>query len=171
MDEAPQRVWDFLATHAYTVVFIGTAIDAAGGPFPRRLMLVAAGSLAASGGASLPTLLALATVAAALGDHAWFVAGRVGGRRVTRLYCRLVRFAVPDCAERAAAYVERFGGLAGVAVALGAVAMTVAAAPFVRRCRRQHDSSKPGIVGVGGRAAAGKPGSRTTETEQWSEAM
>ena len=98
-----------LARHAYLVVFLGTFIDATGTPFPGRLMLIAAGGLAATGSTSAVALIALAIAGAVLGDHAWYMAGRLAGGRVTPLYCRLVMFGDPRCVDRARAYLTRFG--------------------------------------------------------------
>ena len=55
-------VLDWLAASAYPVVFIGTLIDASGVPFPGRLLLVAAGALAAAGRHSVLLIIALAAV-------------------------------------------------------------------------------------------------------------
>ncbi len=102
-------LWAFLVTHAYLVVFFGTLIDATGTPFPGRLLLITAGGLAATGSVSPVPLIALAITGAVLGDHVWYLAGRLSGGRLTRLYCRFVMFGAPGCADRARAYLARFG--------------------------------------------------------------
>jgi membrane protein DedA with SNARE-associated domain len=102
----------FLVDHAYLVVFFGTLIDATGTPFPGRLLLITAGGLAATGSASLAPLVALATAGAVLGDHIWFIAGRLAGGRLIRFYCRYVLFGVPGCADRARRYLDRYGSAA-----------------------------------------------------------
>ena len=84
-----------LVDHAYLLVFLGTLIDATGTPFPGRLILITAGGLAATGNVSAVALIALAVAGAVLGDHAWYLAGRLAGGRVTRLYCRFVVFGLP----------------------------------------------------------------------------
>jgi membrane protein DedA with SNARE-associated domain len=98
-----------LAHHAYLLVFVGTLIDATGTPFPGRLMLITVGGLAATGDLSVVALIALAIAGAVLGDHLWYLAGRLAGGRVTRLYCRFVMFGARGCEERARAYLARFG--------------------------------------------------------------
>ncbi len=88
-----------------------TAIDATGTPFPGRLLLIAAGAAAGGGRLNLPLLIGVATIAAVLGDHVWYVAGRLGRHRLLRLYCRL-SLSSGRCVQRAQRYVERFGPLA-----------------------------------------------------------
>jgi membrane protein DedA with SNARE-associated domain len=100
---------EFLRSHAYFVVLVGTFVDATGTPFPGRLLLITAGGLAATGGVGPTPLIALATVGAVLGDHVWYVAGRLAGGRVVQLYCRLRFFGTTGCADRARTFVKRFG--------------------------------------------------------------
>jgi len=102
-------LWTFLVAHAYAVVFVGILIDATGTPFPGRLLLITAGGIAATGGANVLFLICLAIVAAILGDHVWYLAGRLGGDRVIRFYCRVVLLGATPCVERAKAYFARFG--------------------------------------------------------------
>jgi membrane protein DedA with SNARE-associated domain len=102
-------MWTFLVAHAYAVVFVGVLVDATGTPFPGRLLLITAGGIAATGGANVLLLICLAVVAALLGDHVWYLAGRLGGDRVVRLYCRVVLLGATPCVERAKAYFARFG--------------------------------------------------------------
>ncbi len=104
-----ESLWSFLVAHAYAVVFAVTLIDATGTPFPGRLLLIAAGSLAAAGKASITALIALAAIAAVLGDHVWYVAGRFGGERMLALYCRVVTLGSRRCVEKAKRCFERFG--------------------------------------------------------------
>jgi membrane protein DedA with SNARE-associated domain len=104
-------LWGFLVSHAYLVVFFGTFIDATGTPFPGRLLLITAGGLAATGDTSPVPFIVVATTGAVLGDHVWYLVGRLGGGRVIRLYCRLM-FGGPGCVDRAKAYLKRFGPVA-----------------------------------------------------------
>jgi membrane protein DedA with SNARE-associated domain len=103
--------WRLFTEHAYVVVFLATLIDATGTPFPGRLLLIAAGAAAAAGTLSLPLLIGLATIAAVLGDHVWYVAGRLGRHRLLRLYCRL-SLSSRRCVQDAERYIDRFGPLA-----------------------------------------------------------
>lgn len=104
-----EALWSFLVAHVYIAIFLGTLIDAVGIPFPGRLMLITAGGIAALGSAAAPLLIALAATAALIGDHVWFIAGRLGGDRLLRLYCRLVMRETTSCVDRAKAFVARFG--------------------------------------------------------------
>ena len=102
-------LWAFLVAHAYVVVFVGILVDATGTPFPGRLLLITAGGIAATGGANVLLLVFLAIVAALLGDHVWYLAGRLGGDRVIRFYCRVVLLGATPCVDRAKAFFARFG--------------------------------------------------------------
>jgi membrane-associated protein len=66
-------LFDWLADHTYLVVFLGTVIDATGLPFPGRLLLAAAGALAANGHARLWVVIALGALGATLVDQVWYL--------------------------------------------------------------------------------------------------
>jgi membrane protein DedA with SNARE-associated domain len=61
------------------------------------------------GSANVGVLIALASTAAVLGDHVWYVAGRLGGDRLLRFYCRVAMFGATSCVDKARAYFVRFG--------------------------------------------------------------
>lgn len=104
----PAPVFDPLAAHTYPVVFVGTLVDASGVPFPRRLLLVAAGALTGTGRRSTVAVIVLAVVSASLMDHVWYVAGTLGSERMLRLYRRLSgSFEGSD--ESAIEYLTRYG--------------------------------------------------------------
>jgi len=86
---------------------VATFIDATGLPFPGRLVLVAAG---ASAGDPLraATLTAAGAAGALAGDHLWYVTGRLGGRRLLSVYCRL-SLGSGRCVSRAREHFKRFG--------------------------------------------------------------
>ena len=91
----------WLSAHTYGVVFVATLIDATAIPFPGRILLAAAGAVAATGEVSAPAVIALGAAGVLVTDH------RLVLRRLTwaatgclRLYCRLT-FSSPDCARRA----------------------------------------------------------------------
>jgi len=111
MEDALLPLWSFFTRHAYGFVFVVTAIDATGTPFPGRLLLIAAGAFAATGGANALLIILLGAAGAVLGDHVWYLAGWFGGQRLMALYCRLT-LSSPDCVQNANRYFERFGGLA-----------------------------------------------------------
>jgi membrane protein DedA with SNARE-associated domain len=104
----------WLREHLYVVVFLGAVVDAVGIPFPGRLMLITVGSFShpASGAdASAASLIALATIGTVAGDHVWYLVGRLKGRRLFEIYCRLFRLSGSRivAADR---FLRRFGGLA-----------------------------------------------------------
>jgi membrane-associated protein len=104
-------VWSFLLQHSYAVVFVVTVIDATGTPFPGRLLLIAAGALAAAGHANVVAMIAAATAGAVIGDHVWYVLGRWRGQALIDFGCRIT-LRSRDCASRANELVRRFGALA-----------------------------------------------------------
>jgi membrane protein DedA with SNARE-associated domain len=126
---SPIDAW--LREHLHAVVFLGAIVDALGIPFPGRLVLLTAGSLshAVSGtGVSAWAVIALATLGTVAGDHAWYLLGRLKGRRLFDLYTRLFRLS--DARVRAAdRFLRRFGGLALI-VARVAATFRVVVAPL-----------------------------------------
>ena len=122
----------WLREHLYAVVFLGAVVDAVGIPFPGRIMLMAVGSFSnpVSGtGASAWVLIGLATLGTVAGDHAWYLVGRLKGRRLFELYCRFFHISTSrmDATDR---FLRRFGGVAllfaRVAVTLRAVVTPLA---------------------------------------------
>jgi membrane protein DedA with SNARE-associated domain len=98
----------WLAAHTYAVVFVGTLIDASGVPFPGRLLLIAAGAVAATDGRSLVGLIVLGAVAAMVMDHVWYLAATWGSEWVVALYRRLTGWSGAD-PDTARAYFTRYG--------------------------------------------------------------
>ncbi len=122
---APLDGW--LREHLYAVVLLGALVDATGIPFPGRIMLITVGSLsrpAESDGASAAGLIALATIGTVVGDHVWYLLGRLKGRRLFDAYCRWMR--LPKARIAAAdRFLRRFGGLALIFARLGATLRVV----------------------------------------------
>lgn len=79
----------FLLRHGYIVVFVAVLAEQIGLPLPAAPVLLAAGALAASGTMSLGWALVFAVVASLIGDAFWFALGRLRGRSVLTLLCRL----------------------------------------------------------------------------------
>jgi MYXO-CTERM domain-containing protein len=102
----------WLAAHTYVVAFLATAIDGTGLPFPGRLILMAAGALAASvDDVSVLAVIALGTAGVVLSDHLWYFAGALRADRfLLRGYCRLTGDA-HDCEGRAHDWLTRYGPL------------------------------------------------------------
>ena len=115
---------EWFREHLYAVVFLGAIVDAVGIPFPGRIMLITVGSFSnpVSGtGASTWILIGLATLGTVAGDHAWYLVGRLKGRRLFELYCRFFRISASGigAADR---FLRRFGG---VALVFARVAVTL----------------------------------------------
>jgi membrane protein DedA with SNARE-associated domain len=105
-----QSLTAWLFEHTYAVVFIATLVDATAIPFPGRIILAAAGALAASGDTSLTLVIMLGSAGVVITDHLWYFAGSLGGDRLLRLYCRLT-FSSRECVARTGDWLQRFGPL------------------------------------------------------------
>jgi membrane protein DedA with SNARE-associated domain len=93
-------------------IFLAALIDATGLPFPGRVVLISAGATAGRNWTQVGTLVAAGALGAVIGDHVWYVAGRLGaGDRLTALYCKL-SLASGRCESRARDRFERFGPFA-----------------------------------------------------------
>jgi membrane protein DedA with SNARE-associated domain len=101
----------WLTAHTYALIFVGMVIDATGIPFPGRLLLVVGGSLAARGEVDIFRVVAAGALGAAVGDHVWYLAGRLNARRIMRWYCRLT-LSSGRSARQATEYLKRWGGAA-----------------------------------------------------------
>jgi membrane protein DedA with SNARE-associated domain len=98
---------DFLADHPFSVVFFSSLVEAAGLPFPSRVILVLTPAFLATG-SDLARLILVATAGALLGDHVPYVAGRLAGLRLLGFYCRIT-LASEACIETTLRYFRRFG--------------------------------------------------------------
>jgi membrane protein DedA with SNARE-associated domain len=102
-----QPYLDFLASRPFSVVFFASLIEAAGVPFPSRILLVLTPAFLATE-SDLVRLVLVAAAGALLGDHVPYIAGRLAGTRLLGLYCRLT-LASDACVETALRYFQRFG--------------------------------------------------------------
>jgi membrane protein DedA with SNARE-associated domain len=100
----------WLIEHTYVAVFVCTVIDATGVPFPGRVVLAAAGAIAASGDVSLGVVILLGALGAMLTDHVWYFAGWFDTRRLLALYCRWT-YSSGACVTRTSDYFRRFGAV------------------------------------------------------------
>lgn len=126
--DALRPLFEWLVEHTYLVVFVGTVIDATGLPFPGRLLLVAAGALAATGGANVLLVIALGIAGAMLVDQLWYLTITRGSNRLIDLYCRLTGRA-RGCHEDDGKYFRRYGG-ASIVVGRFFTSVRVVAWPF-----------------------------------------
>ena len=100
------------ASLVYLGLFLAALIDATGFPFPGRALLVAAGAATAEDWGQVALMTAAGALGAVVGDHLWYVAGRLGaGDRLTKFYCKL-SLASGRCEARARSRFDRFGPLA-----------------------------------------------------------
>ena len=107
-----------LLTHGLTVVWAASLVESLGAPVPALPVLLLAGSVAAEYRFSAVPLVVASAGGFWIGDLAWYAFGRIQGRRVLGLLCRLSLN--PDaCVGRAERRFRR------------RPAMTVAAAKFI----------------------------------------
>src|SRR5262245_43501408 len=97
----------FLAAHPFSVVFWSSLVEAAGVPFPSRLILVLTPAFLMTE-TDLVRLILAGTAGAVLGDQVPYSAGRVAGTRLLGFYC-WVTLASDACVEKTLRYFERFG--------------------------------------------------------------
>ena len=132
----------WVSAHTYGVVFVATLIDATAIPFPGRIVLAAAGAVAATGEVSAPAIIALGAAGVLITDHLWYFAGSLGGDRLLRLYCWLT-FSSPDCVRRTTDWFKRFGALT-IVVGRFVAAVRLLAWPLAR----QHGVSYPAFLAL-----------------------
>ena len=100
---------DFLVRHLLSVVFVAFLVEAAGVPFPSRLLLLVAATLAER--QQLLGLVAASTIGSLIGDHVPYFAGALTGPRILAFYCRIT-LGSAECVEKTVGYFKRFGAAA-----------------------------------------------------------
>jgi membrane protein DedA with SNARE-associated domain len=105
-----QPALDWFARHQFTLVLVSGMIDATGLPFPGRLVLVVAGTVADQW-SDLALLVLLGTAGLVIGDHVLYAVGALGGTRLLAWYCR-VSLGSERCVEKTIASFQRFGATA-----------------------------------------------------------
>jgi membrane protein DedA with SNARE-associated domain len=98
---------EFLLAHVLIIVFVTFLIEAAGIPFPSRIVLLVAATFTTEP-RLLAGLAAASTAGALLGDHVPYLAGVLTGPRILALYCRLT-LGSEECVEKTVRYFTRFG--------------------------------------------------------------
>ena len=101
---------DFLVRHVLSVVFIAFLVEAAGVPFPSRILLLIAATLA-DGPRQLVGLVAAGAGGSLIGDHVPYLAGALSGPRILAFYCRIT-LGSAECVEKTVGYFRRFGAAA-----------------------------------------------------------
>ena len=79
----------FVARYGGAPMFLVSFIDNLGAPFPAFPVFILAGALAAAGYSSLPVLVAGAVLGAVVADGIWYKLGRLKGKRVLYMLCRI----------------------------------------------------------------------------------
>jgi membrane protein DedA with SNARE-associated domain/rhodanese-related sulfurtransferase len=97
--------------HGVLAVFIGVFAEQLGAPIPAVPFLLLAGAQGVDDGVFLLKTLAAAAVASVIADGLWYVAGRLYGRRVLGLLCR-ISMSPDTCVRRSEASFARRGVLA-----------------------------------------------------------
>ena len=110
MMESLQTHLEFLRQHLLSVVFVAFLIEAAGIPFPSRLILLIAATITAELRGLVLLVLACAT-GAVIGDHVPYVGGMLAGPRLLAFYCR-VTLGSERCVEKTVTYFKRYGAAA-----------------------------------------------------------
>ena len=96
MDQSLQ----FLLHHGYWVVFVATFVEQIGFPLPAIPVFLMMGFLSHNGHFSIAAVLLVAVLASLLANLIWYQMGRLRGRSVLGLLCRLSL--EPDCCVRQA---------------------------------------------------------------------
>ncbi len=99
-----------IAQYGLALVFTNVLAEQIGLPVPAVPTLIVAGALAADGTFSAWALFGVAFIASAIADTIWYVAGRLYGRAVMRLFCR-ISLSPDSCVRQTEYRFERWGGL------------------------------------------------------------
>ena len=98
----------FLLKYGYIVVFGASFAEQIGLPLPAATLLIGMGALSRSGNFAFAFVVAAGAIAALAGDLIWYELGRLHGRSVLRLLCRISL--EPDyCVRRTEDAFERIG--------------------------------------------------------------
>ncbi len=103
-----QTLVDLVAQYGVALVFINVLLEQVGLPIPAVPTLIVAGAAAASGQLSTAAVFSSAVLASYIGDGLWFVGGRIYGRRVLSLLCR-VSLSPDSCVRQSEFHFERWG--------------------------------------------------------------
>src|SRR5271169_4424905 len=98
-----------LLTHyGLALVFANVLIQQMGLPIPVVPTLIVAGALAANGKLPASAIFAVAFAACAMSDATWYAAGRLCGRRVLEVLCR-ISLSPDSCMHRSESHFRRWG--------------------------------------------------------------
>ncbi len=97
-----------LPTYGPWVVLCWVFLDLTLVPIPSEIVLLVAGSLAASGRLGIGRIILAAGLAALLADHLWFSLGRRRGGLALHVLCKLTGRSA-QCRDKTLAFFARFG--------------------------------------------------------------
>ena len=100
-----------ITQYGLALVFANVLIQQMGLPIPVVPTLILAGASAANGNLSAAAIFAVAVAACAISDATWYAAGRLYGRRVLKLLCR-ISLSPDSCVHQAESQFRRWGRLA-----------------------------------------------------------
>ncbi|NJD67322.1 MAG: DedA family protein [candidate division NC10 bacterium] len=132
-------LWPFFIRYGYAILFLGIAMENAGLPLPGEVVLFAAGFLASTAPShfKLFVVIALGAAGAVGGDSLGYLMGRLGGERLSRLYCRIT-LGSTECAQKTHDYFTRRGGGLTGAFARFVVGVRTFAAPMAGSTRMAY---------------------------------
>ena len=103
-----QELVDLIAQYGLLLVFINVLVEQVGLPVPAVPTLIVAGAAAATGQISAAAVFGVAVLACFIGDGLWFAGGRIYGRRVMSLLCR-ISLSPDSCVRQSEYHFERWG--------------------------------------------------------------
>jgi membrane protein DedA with SNARE-associated domain/rhodanese-related sulfurtransferase len=101
---------DLITQYGLALVFVNVLVQQLGLPIPALPTLIVAGALAADGKISALALFGVAFVACAISDATWYSVGRLYGRRVMQLLCR-ISLSPESCVRQSQHLFHRWGRL------------------------------------------------------------
>jgi len=126
----------FVERHGYALLFAWVAVEQSAIPLPSVPLLLASGALIRAGRMhALPAVLCC-VLAALIADTIWFVLGRVRGRQVLRLLCRLSL--EPDTCVRQTENAFVKYGMNSLLVSKFIPGLNTVAAPLAGHSRRSY---------------------------------
>src|ERR1700682_1621489 len=99
-----------IAQYGLALVFLNVLVEQICLPVPAVPTLIVAGALSADGKLSAAAVFGVAFLACFIGDGLWYAAGRIYGRRVMRLLCR-ISLSPDTCVRQSEDHFERWGRL------------------------------------------------------------
>ena len=99
-----------ITQYGLALVFANVLMQQMGLPIPALPTLIVAGALAADGKISALALFAVAFIACAISDATWYTVGRLFGRRVMNLLCR-ISLSPESCVRQSEYLFHRWGNL------------------------------------------------------------